>query len=358
MYLNAYEFQVSSVTLGTSAQANPVSSVTPGTSAQANPVSSITPGTSTQANPVSSVTPGTSAQANPASTDRPKQQKVVAQLIAHHSTFLDPDKIEGIAYYNVAGVENMTLRGDNPATMSIYSLLTGDPHMISSEVGFIEPSITSFAVQPNGVHYILDRDEFEILVSNWPLGLSDPAFRLDTKKETSSIICCTPNYYFYCFKQDGCLRIACMSTVRMPPKFEWSTNTGIDKLRAMNAMENEQGITILVSKAVAYGQKAQPQEVALKALNTSGCIWAMTYQQLESGSKQFDLRSIDNDGQNFFVMNSRTRSVQIISRTGQILNKVLKNLNKPVCLSINREAKKMAIVENNKNVKLYRLTYV
>ena len=311
---------------------------------------------------VSNVTPGTSAQANPgpsaASTNRPNQQQVAAQQIAHHTAFIDPDKIEGIAYYNVCGVEKMTLRGDNPPAMSVYCLLTGGPHMTSSEVGFIEPSVTAFAVQPNGVHFILDRDDFKILVSNWPFSLSDPAFRLDTKKEPSSIICCTPNHYFYCFKQDGCIRIACMSTVRKPPKFEWSTNTGIEKLRAMNAMENEQGITVLVSRAVAYGQKAQPQEVALKALNASGCLWAMTYHQLESGSKQFDLRSIDNDGENFFVMNSRTRSVQIISRTGQILDKVLQNLNKPICLSINREAKKMAVLENNKNVKLYKLTYV
>ena len=297
--------------------------------------------------------PGPSAEA----TNRSRVQQVTAQQIAHHSVFRDFDKIEGIAYYNMAGVENITLKSENPTMVAVYSLLlSDDPYLISSDMPL--DAVTSLAAQSNGRHFILYRDMCEISIHNWPLDLDDPSFTQDTKKDPSSHVCCTPSHYFYDFKQDGSVRVACMSTMRMPPKLEWSVHTGIGKVRAMNVMENEHGTTVLVSQAVAYGQKVQTQDVALKALNAGGCLWQMTYHQLENNSKQFDLRSIANDGQNFFVLNSRTRAVHVISRSGQHVNKVLTNLSKPVCLSINQEAKKMAVVENNKHVKLYQLTYV
>ena len=263
-------------------------------------------------------------------------------------------QIEGIAYYTMAGVENMTLINEDDDIEVHSLLLIDDPHLITNCHSF---DIAAFTVQSNGYHFILNREDSEVLVHTWPLDTDDPSFKQDTREGTGSHITCTSNYYFYPYRQDGQVHIACLSTTRMPPKFEWSVKTGIPKLRAMNAMERGHNVSVLVSKATAFGQKPNPHEMALKAVRQGGLAWEISYRSLDSGSKQFDLRSIDNDGTNFFVLNSKSRFVHVISFNGQVLNKILQNLYKPLLLSINKEAKKLALVENNNNVKVFELFY-
>ena len=255
----------------------------------------------------------------------------------------------------MAGVENITLINEDN-DIEVYSLLLiDDPHLITNCRCFDNAAIT---VQSNGYHFVLNRDDSEVLVHTWPLDTHDPSFKQDTREGTGSHITCTSNYYFYPYRQDGQVHIACLSTTRMPPKFEWSVKTGIPKLRAMSAMERGHNVSVLVSKATAFGQKPNPHEVALKAVRQGGPAWEISYRSLDSGSKQFDLRSIDNDGTNYFVLNSKSRSVHVISYNGQVLNKILQNLNRPLLLSINKEAKQMALVENNNNVKIFEMLYL
>ena len=289
-------------------------------------------------------------------TSHTGNQRVTARQIDHHKKFSYLDQIEGLAFYTMAGVENITLINEIlDFSMDVYSLSPiDDPNLIAS---CICGNVAAFTVQSNGYHFILNREDSEVLVHTWPLDITDPSFKQDTREVTGSHITCTSDYYFYPYRQDGQVHIACLSTARMPPKFEWSVKTGISKLRAMSAMERGHSVSVLVSKAIAFGQKVNPQEMALKAIRQGGPAWEISYRSLDSDSKQFDLRSIDNDGTNYFVLNSKTRSVHVISCNGQVLNKILQNLSKPILLSVNKEAKKLALVENHNIVNVFELLY-
>ena len=171
-------------------------------------------------------------------TSHTSNQQVTARQIAHYKKFRNLDQIEGIAYYTMAGVEHMTLINENTVpTMWVYSLVSiDDPRLIKSDECYMY-DVAAFTVQSNGYHFILNREDFEILVHTWPLDPTEPSFKQDTREVTGSHITCTSNYYFYPYRQDGQVHIACLSTARIPPKFEWSVKTGISKLRAMSAME-------------------------------------------------------------------------------------------------------------------------
>ena len=296
------------------------------------------------------------ATGSSSATPHTGNQRVTARQIAHDKKIRNLHQIDGIAYYTMAGVENITLINENwVSSMDVYSLSPiDDPNLIAS---CMCDDVAAFTVQSNGYHFILNREDSEVLVHTWPLDITNPSFKQDTREGTGSHITCTSNYYFYPYKQDDQIHIACLSTTRMPPKFEWSVKTGTSKIRAMSAMERGPIVSVLISKAIAFGQKVNPQEMALKAVRQGGPAWEISYRSLDSGSKQFDLRSIDNDGTNYFVINSKTRSIHVISCNGQVLNKILQNLSKPMLLSVNKEAKKLALVENNSNVKVFELLY-
>ena len=97
---------------------------------------------------------------------------------------------------------------------------------------------------------------------------------------------------------------------------------------------------------------------ALMAINgPAKPLWKITFGTLDWEAEGFDLRDMCNDGKYFYVLNAEGGCVYLISVEGQVLFKILQNLDGPRTMACNSERKDLVVASSGGVVKVYKLTY-
>ncbi len=269
------------------------------------------------------------------------------------------EKVDGIAYYTVAGQDKVTLSFSDK--FIVYSV---DEQSAEQQSCMMMHIITGFCVQQKyNRHFVLDDEEKEVRIYKWPLDLEKSSFRQHTKSPVLFTITSAPEFYFYAYlNSEEKIVIVCVGTSRLPPFKVWECQTGLTRHRAMNAMATGADSTqpwVVISNACGFTAKNKLHETALKCVCGAGIRWELSFKDFDQKATTFDLRSIDNDDTNFFVLNSKTNCITVVSGfNGSVLTKVDVTLKKPMCLSFNKVQRKLAVVENSETITLFDVHYL
>ncbi len=268
-------------------------------------------------------------------------------------TELNQDKhIVSVYYYSLNGREIVSIFTKNN-TFEAFPLTKGSTVCVQS---VHIPDASRITVNPNGRLLLLTKDESEISLHDFPPNVELCQFRHKCRSSRAFHLASTKNFYLYTYNKANVVHVVCMCLTKFGATLQWDVATGISHHRAVNAMESDNGnVCVLVSRHLTLDrQETQPHSTALVAVNKSGPKWEVSFKNLDGSAKFFDLTSIDNDGQNFYVLNLQAKCVYIVcAATGLVLGKLLRDLYKPYSLAVNKHTHRIAIAHGYTRVAIY-----
>ena len=191
----------------------------------------------------------------------------------------------------------------------------------------------------------------------WPIFLyeiNDHAIRIRGKAGCG--LSGTNNYLVYsAWRKSTKSQIVCFSVKKHPPKFQWIHKFGSFTLRSLSALESPKELLVVVAADSCQDRK---KAAALIAVNgPSKPLWKITFEALDREAEEFDLRDMCNDGRYFYVLNTEEGCVHVISTDGNVLSKILQNLDRPRSLACNSERNELVVACSGRAVKVYKLIY-
>ncbi len=281
-----------------------------------------------------------------------KLSKLAAAL--HHS-----HDIETIAYYTAGGKQHISVL-DSRETITTYSTTNCSDF---KETASSKGNIRCMAVSPTGRHVVIsctrEKGSF-FAVQDWPLDDAKRIWSHLPQPRTAFHVTATQDFFFYSFMKGNEVFIACMNIIPFGVQLNWIQGTGLSYHRTINAMQQEDGsLCILVTRHLEFSkQKAQAHTPALIAIDDTEVKWKMSFDDLDKDAANFDLRAVDNDGRNFFVLNAKAKCVYVVSPSGQRLGRILQHLQQPFSLSVHRATRKLAVVVGYTKIYFYSINYV
>ena len=213
--------------------------------------------------------------------------------------------------------------------------------------------ITTFG---EGCHAVAYPTHSEIrLYYKWPIFLEKVSCVIPVPGVDGCGVSGTQNYLVYSGLMDSFSRIACFSVSHKPPKCLWQWDTELVSPRSLSALETPTHLLVVVS--CRSGLITQKNDTALLALIKKKSVWHITFGTLDREAERFDLRDMCNDGRYFYVLNTEESCVYMVSSDGDVLSKILQNLQLPLAIACNSETKDLVVACEDKRVTVYKLFY-
>ena len=211
-------------------------------------------------------------------------------------------------------------------------------------------------------HALIDRRANQVrLHYDWPLLLDKLNHVIPVTGQAGLGISGTKNYLFFTSQvvSPPQALIDCLSVVSYPPTrlWQWQVPIASQTPYALSALEKFGRVIVLVSTYYPDGNPP-PENIALAAMtNTNRQFWRITFQELDKKITRFDLADISNDGEYFYLLNAQASCVYVISTEGEVLSRILENLNNPTRLAVNTESKDLVVACDETSIKVYKLVY-
>ncbi len=220
---------------------------------------------------------------------------------------------------------------------------------------------SDMAVSPTGHHMVISstkKEESSVRVLCWPFNKEKLAHTRPAKHSLSHVTT-TEDFYFYSFKSSNEVRVACSRITPAEDELDWVQGTGLSQHRAINALQQgDGGVCILVSRDCKFWiPKGDARDPVLVAVNSSGVTWKLTLEDIHESKKQFDLRSIDNDGQHFFVLNRQANCVYKVSPAGEYLGRAMHGIVGPLSLSVRVCERKRTLAVATRSSKAHQICF-
>ena len=263
------------------------------------------------------------------------------------------DHLIGLTCHSLGG-EGVTIA--SYSHVSVYKQCNGSLFHSDQHDDEID-DITSFRGRN---HAVIDRDRDEVrLYTNWPLCLGNENYVINVSGRAGGVISATDNYLVFTSRMHSFVRVTCFSISRLPPRFLWHSDLiGWHRERSMSVMEKQDNLVVAVAKSFPSGIPKQGEsKTVIVAIEGAKLRWRLNFHELDRDAECFDLDDMSNDGRYFYVVNEKAGCVYLISAEGQALCKIVENLYRPMCLSINTESSKMVVACNANDIKVYKLTY-
>ena len=203
-------------------------------------------------------------------------------------------------------------------------------------------------------HAVLDPEKDEIrLYYDWPIFLEKVACVIPESGDVGVGISGTQNYLVYSTWKDS--RIKCYSVTYNPPKYLWEWVCKGDSPRCLSALETHTQLLLVVANSL--NETAEKSATALFAVNRNKTFWQITFDGLDRDAEKFDLRDMCKDGRYFYVLNTEECCVYLVSIDGEVLSKILQNLQTPKSVACNSKTENLVVASTDRSVNVHKLVY-
>ena len=206
-------------------------------------------------------------------------------------------------------------------------------------------------------HAVLDLSfHYVKLFYRWPIFLDKADYTIPVRGEAGYGLSGTNNYLVHSAWKRRCISyIVCLSVTK-GPKFLWEREfEPLFLIRSLSALESPKELLVVIAADCCFGRK---KATALTAVNgPSKPLWNITFETLDREAERFDLRDMCNDGRYFYVLNTEGGCVYTISTGGDVLSKILRNLEIPKCLACSSDRNNLVVACDGGAVKVYKLRY-
>ena len=152
-------------------------------------------------------------------------------------------------------------------------------------------------------------------------------------------------------------QIVCFS-VAASPRCKWQIGLESFTPRSLSAMEKQEHLMMVVAQSCgSTNGSPKKNATALMTLHGKTLVWVMAFATLDRNADRFDLIDMCNDGRYFYMLNARANCVYLVSADGNVLFKILQNLDRPLRMAANSESKDLVVASSGGAVIVYRLLY-
>ena len=211
----------------------------------------------------------------------------------------------------------------------------------------------------NRCHAVLDRRLEEVrLHCIWPVLREKEYHTISVRGQAGCAISGTENYLvFSTQKNSKSSKIHCYSVKQCPPKSVWQRNFGSHTPRSLSAMETANQLVVVDANSCSDGTPEINASAIVAVNSPAKYLWKISFESLDKEAEMFDLRDMCNDGKYFYVLNREESCVYLISVEGQVLSKILQNLDRPRAIAGNTKRKDLVVASSGGAVKVYKLKY-